>query len=538
MRDIKGDGFGAKNRDWNHKALIEQWRERWAEYQNRALQKYGFEPNVDHRSLKDQGIDREPTQHLGPDAQAMEDQGKRTDRGDMNREIKADNDNLALLEKELAESEKRIAELRRQLATERMEEIQKTVRHADAVWERAAERQRQASTPEPPPEPEPPDPTPNRPRLSAAERVEQIQKTLHAADAVWKKHEQPQAPTPERAAEPETPAKQPEPTPPALPSPPVPSAPAPRRRRPSSYDLIDRQNYAERAKEEEQKQEADRQREKEEQERERKPDRDRGVADQPERTKQFLRPFPLLTGNPLDIFRLGQILRAMFRQFAWLWTACNLPVQLRTLWRSMAHEITAPLARRAGAGTWRSRDSSTEALAKVDVRQHDFRPQTPPDKEREPDEPQPEPLAPVKPPGLAASRWRGPSHYVKLIARQQYDARADDNERKQNSDREPGKEDQEREQTAGPGPMTRFGDTDHTTRPKPIPCPPLAVNLLDIFRPAKNLRAIFRQDAWLLTISSLPSMLKKFWRVTAREITEPRFGHSKRPRKAKAPRPF
>ena len=43
MRDIEGDGFGAKNRDWNQKALIEHWRERWAEYQNRALEKYGFE---------------------------------------------------------------------------------------------------------------------------------------------------------------------------------------------------------------------------------------------------------------------------------------------------------------------------------------------------------------------------------------------------------------------------------------------------------------------------------------------------------------
>jgi hypothetical protein len=197
---------------------------------------------------------------------------------------------------------------------------------------------------------------------------------------------------------------------------------------------------------------------------------------------------------------------------------------LRTLWCSMAREITAPLVHRARAGTWRSQN----------VRQHDFQPQTPPDKEREPDEPQPEPLAPVKPPELAASRWRGPSNYVKLMARQQYDARADDNERKQDSDREPEKEDQERERTAG------LGDADHTARPKLIlyPCPTLAANLPDVFRPGKNLRAIFRQIAWLTTFSNLPSKLRTLWRVTAREITEPRFGHSKRPRKAKAPRPF
>jgi len=69
-----------------------------------------------------------------------------------------------------------------------------------------------------------------------------------------------------------------------------------------------------------------------------------GVADQPERTSRFLRPLPFLTGNLLDIFRPGKNLRAMFRQVAWLLTACNLPsrvvTQLRTLWRSMARELT------------------------------------------------------------------------------------------------------------------------------------------------------------------------------------------------------
>lgn len=72
-----------------------------------------------------------------------------------------------------------------------------------------------------------------------------------------------------------------------------------------------------------------------------------GVADQPERTNQLLRPFPLLTGNLLHIFRPGERLRAIFGQVAWLLTACNLPsqlrAQLRKLWRLVAREITAPL---------------------------------------------------------------------------------------------------------------------------------------------------------------------------------------------------
>jgi hypothetical protein len=68
--------------------------------------------------------------------------------------------------------------------------------------------------------------------------------------------------------------------------------------------------------------------------------------------------------------------------------------------------------------------------------------------------------------------------------------------------------------------------------------PGLTGNLLDIFRPGKKLRAIFRQVGWLLTACNLPSKLGTLWRATAREITVPRFHHAKRPRKAKAPRPF
>ena len=53
-----------------------------------------------------------------------------------------------------------------------------------------------------------------------------------------------------------------------------------------------------------------------------------------------------------------------------------------------------------------------------------------------------------------------------------------------------------------------------------------------------SLRAISRPVAWLLTACNLPSKLGTLWRATAREMTVPRFHHAKRPRKAKAPRPF
>lgn len=37
-----------------------------ADRQNAALEKYGYDARVDHRSLKEQGIDRKPERHLGP----------------------------------------------------------------------------------------------------------------------------------------------------------------------------------------------------------------------------------------------------------------------------------------------------------------------------------------------------------------------------------------------------------------------------------------------------------------------------------------
>jgi MobA/MobL family len=243
-REITGSGFGPKAREWNGKQALQDWREAWADHANRILEREGFEERIDHRSLLDQGIDREPTTHIGPAGKEMDQRGVTSDRVQQNRDIKTANDNMALLKTELAESENRVAELRRQQAAERMEQIQKTVRAADAVWEKA--EQRPPPAPEPPaapvtqPEPTTPSPRPREPSRYAD--LDDQQK---------------------RAAELQAPAKQPEP------------APTQRSRGPSHYaDLINKQNYAERAKEEERKQEAERDPEKEK-ERERKRERER-----------------------------------------------------------------------------------------------------------------------------------------------------------------------------------------------------------------------------------------------------------------------
>lgn len=60
---------------------------------NRIAERDGIEVQTQHLSYKEQGIDREPSEHLGYVAHDMEKNGKRTERGDRNREIQAINEN-------------------------------------------------------------------------------------------------------------------------------------------------------------------------------------------------------------------------------------------------------------------------------------------------------------------------------------------------------------------------------------------------------------------------------------------------------------
>lgn len=52
--------------------IADRERVRWSELSNAMLEKSGHDSRVDHRSLKDQGIEREPTQHLGVAATGYE----------------------------------------------------------------------------------------------------------------------------------------------------------------------------------------------------------------------------------------------------------------------------------------------------------------------------------------------------------------------------------------------------------------------------------------------------------------------------------
>jgi MobA/MobL family len=73
-RQLTQAGFTKKTRELDDKKTgeIDRWRKRFAELQNERFQKNGIAASVDHRRLEAQGIDREPTRHLGPAATGYE----------------------------------------------------------------------------------------------------------------------------------------------------------------------------------------------------------------------------------------------------------------------------------------------------------------------------------------------------------------------------------------------------------------------------------------------------------------------------------
>lgn len=87
MREVDGDGFGAKVRDWNKAELVEQWRERWAEHVNQRLAELDIDARVDHRSLEAQGISLEPQDKIGPAASRMGVRGLEAERIEEHRAV-------------------------------------------------------------------------------------------------------------------------------------------------------------------------------------------------------------------------------------------------------------------------------------------------------------------------------------------------------------------------------------------------------------------------------------------------------------------
>jgi ATP-dependent exoDNAse (exonuclease V) alpha subunit len=76
MRKWEGDRFSAKKAtEWNDVKLLIGWRKSWADALNVALEQAGRTERVDHRSLKDRGLDQIPQPKIGVAATAMKRKG-------------------------------------------------------------------------------------------------------------------------------------------------------------------------------------------------------------------------------------------------------------------------------------------------------------------------------------------------------------------------------------------------------------------------------------------------------------------------------
>jgi Ti-type conjugative transfer relaxase TraA len=80
MREVTPDGFGRKVRDWNQVGLLREWREHWADLANQRLLAAGLDIRIDHRSNREQGIELEPTSHLGRAVDEMRARGEYAER--------------------------------------------------------------------------------------------------------------------------------------------------------------------------------------------------------------------------------------------------------------------------------------------------------------------------------------------------------------------------------------------------------------------------------------------------------------------------
>ena len=102
--------------DWHAPETLEAWRAAWCDLVNRRFEEKNLPCRIDHRSYARQGIDQIPTVHEGPNVRKMEAKGIRTEKGELNRWIKATNRLIRDLRKKIAALKDWIDEIREELS--------------------------------------------------------------------------------------------------------------------------------------------------------------------------------------------------------------------------------------------------------------------------------------------------------------------------------------------------------------------------------------------------------------------------------------
>lgn len=103
--------------DWHTKEKLDEWRKRWQDVCNNALERAGSSERIDHRSYKDQGLDIMPMKHEGYAARNREKRGQKSARCEYNRKVRAYNKKVKRANKHL----KRLKALRKRLSIQQKE---------------------------------------------------------------------------------------------------------------------------------------------------------------------------------------------------------------------------------------------------------------------------------------------------------------------------------------------------------------------------------------------------------------------------------
>lgn len=102
--------------DWGNPERLEAWRQVWAELCNSKFEEKDLSARIDHRSYARQGVEQIPTVHEGPAVRQMESRGIATDKGSLNRLIRATNRRLREIARRIKELLDAIAEIREKLS--------------------------------------------------------------------------------------------------------------------------------------------------------------------------------------------------------------------------------------------------------------------------------------------------------------------------------------------------------------------------------------------------------------------------------------
>ncbi|MBN8904892.1 MAG: Ti-type conjugative transfer relaxase TraA [Rhodospirillales bacterium] len=136
--------FGKKVVAWNDRALLGEWRERWAELANARLLELGHDIRIDHRSYIDQGIDLEPQHKIGPAGVRREDREQDAERAAEHRDIARRNGDKLHDEPEIA-----LRTLTQQHSTFTRQELARFVdRHTDGAEQFASVMAKVEAAPE------------------------------------------------------------------------------------------------------------------------------------------------------------------------------------------------------------------------------------------------------------------------------------------------------------------------------------------------------------------------------------------------------